>query len=110
MFGRSVVTERGRIGHPGAIDRKLVRCIGVTFEDRRLRCSWTFRMYEAYGPNWPAMDVWTVREETQKKHKGVYHPILGNQRVVEADDVPEVVKAHAMSELVRLRLRGKLSA
>jgi hypothetical protein len=107
MFGKSIVTERGRIGHPGAIDRKLVRCVGVTFEDYARSCTWTFRMYEAYGPDWPAMDVWTVRYQVDRGPKGFS---LSNQAPVATDDVPEVVRAHALSELVRLRLRGKVFA
>ena len=103
------VTRYGRIGHPGAIDRKLVPCVGVVFEDRREGCKWTFRMYEAYGPDWPAMDVWTVqRLMPVNRQGGSRSEAYGNQQSITVEAVPEDVQAFAMAELVRLRLKGKV--
>jgi hypothetical protein len=105
------VTKFGRIGHPGAIERRLVPCVGVTFEDRAFGKKWTFRMYAAYGKDWPPMDVWTVQVLTHVNSKAHDRGVAyGNQVKVEEADVPADVRAFALAELVRLRLRGKVHA
>ena len=105
------VTRYGRIGHPGAVERRLVRCAGVTFEDRAFKKKWTYRKYEAYGPDWPAMDVWTVQVLLTVKRKGqIVGDTFGPQTPVRDEDVPADVRAFALAELVRLRLSGKVSA
>ena len=48
-----MITTSGRIGHPMAMERKLVRCAGVTFEDKKEDKRWTYRRYEAYRDQWP---------------------------------------------------------
>jgi hypothetical protein len=93
----------GRIGHPAPLGRKMVRCVGVVFEDRWEGKKWTLRMYEAYRDEWPAVDVWTVQRLSPASHQGT---VYENQRPVGEDGVPEEVKAHALAELVKLRLRG----
>ena len=110
-FCNPKVTQFGRIGHPGAIERRLVRCAGVTFEDRQLGRKWTYRKYDAYNNLWPAMDVWTVQTLSPvSRQEGVRGQAYGNQSRVEEQYVPEEVKAFAVAELVRLRLRGKVRA
>jgi hypothetical protein len=100
----------GRIGHPGAIERRLVRCGGVTFGDQMLRKKWTFRRYEAYGQDWPAMDVWTVQVQIAPTRRGQIIPGWGPQTPVREADVPEEVKEFAWAELVRMRMKGRLHA
>jgi hypothetical protein len=105
-FGKSHVTTMGRIGHPAPLGRKMVRCVGVVFEDRWEGKKWTLRMYEAYRDEWPAVDVWTVQHlEGAHRDRG---SVYSNQRPVGEDRVPDEVKAHALAELVKLRLRGEV--
>ena len=110
-FFKVRVTTHGRIGHPGAIDRKLVKCVGLKFEDRATNKEWTFRKYDAYGPDWPAMDVWTVSVllpvNAKDRTRGMAY---GPQTPVTVEAVPEEVVAFAIAELVRLRLRGEVRA
>jgi hypothetical protein len=103
-------TGFGRIGHPAALDRKLVRCIGVTFSDDMLRKKWTFRRYEAYRDEWPEVDVWTVQVQMLPTRRGQTVPGWGAQTPVREQDIPDEVKQFAWAELVRLRLRGKVFA
>ena len=108
-FGRPMRTVFGRIGHPGAIDRRLVRCAGVAFEDRQEGKLWTFRKYEAYGPDWPPMDVWTVRVLIPVKRQGrVSGEAYGIQTPVTAEAVPEEVVRFALAELVKMRMKGQV--
>jgi hypothetical protein len=110
-FVNHELTKMGRIGHPVAVTRKLVKCAGVAFEDRATNKRWTFRMYEAYGDEWPAMDIWTVQVLTyvnsKERNRGMAY---GPQTPVDALAVPEEVRDHAMAELVKLRLRGAIRA
>jgi hypothetical protein len=100
----------GRIGHPAALDRKLVRCAGVTFGDMMLRKKWTFRLYEAYRDEWPETNVWTVQEQMLPTRRGQTVPGWGPQTRVNEADVPDEVKQFAWAELVRLRMRGRINA
>lgn len=109
-FTNPKATKFGRIGHPGAIERRLVRCAGVTFGDQMLHKKWTFRRYEAYGKDWPAMDVWTVQISLPPTRKGQTIPGWGTQTPVREADVPAEVKEFAWAELVRLRMKGVIHA
>jgi len=104
------LTMQGRIGHPGPIDRKLVKCVGVIFEDRQEGKMWTFRKYDAYGTLWPEVDVWTVQVLVPVKMQGRFTKTAGYgpQTAIIVTDVPEEVKQFAMAELVRNRLLGKV--
>jgi hypothetical protein len=111
-FNNPKPTMWGRIGHPAPLDRKLVRCAGVTFEDRQTGQMWTLRKYEAYSNEWPEVDVWTVRDllpvkDQDKRNRGMGY---GNQRKVEEADVPADVREFALSTLVMFRLRGRVHA
>ena len=103
-------TTFGRIGHPAPLDRKLVRCVGVTFGDQKLQKKWTFRRYEAYRDEWPQVDVWTVQVQMLPTRRGQTVPAWGPQTPVGEDYVPDEVKQFAWAELVRLRLRGQVFA
>jgi hypothetical protein len=104
------LTQMGRIGHPIAIQRKLVKCVGVTFEDRQEGKLWTFRKYDAYSTEWPAMDVWTVQVLVPVKMQGRFTKTAGYgpQTPVPEEEVPEEVTQFAMAELVRQRLLGRV--
>jgi hypothetical protein len=102
-------TKFGRIGHPAPLDRKLVRCAGLMFEDRFEGKKWTYRKYEAYDDLWPEVDVWTVQVLLPVKKQGALSlEGYGNQTPVPEEEVPEEVKQYARAELVRLRLTGKV--
>jgi hypothetical protein len=90
----------------------MVKCAGVTFEDRHLGKKWTLRMYEAYGRDWPPMDVWTVQVLVHVRQQGRFTKTggYGPQTRVEEAEVPDEVKTFALAELVRLRLVGKVHA
>ena len=83
----------------------------MTFEDRFEGKKWTLRKYEAYGPDWPPMDVWTVQTLVPVFRQGSHHhDAYSHQARIEEQYVPDEVKAFAVAELVRLRLRGKVRA
>jgi hypothetical protein len=103
-------TSFGRIGHPAPLDRKLVRCIGVTFGDVKLDRKWTFRRYEAYRDEWPEVDVWTVQVLIYPTRRGQIVPQHGPQTAIDESEVPIEVREFAWAELVRLRLRGRVFA
>lgn len=107
-FGRTHVTTMGRIGHPAPLGRRMVRCVGVVFEDRWEGRKWTLRMFEAYGDEWPAVDVWTVQTLSPVWRDYNASTVYGNQRPITFEAVPDEVRAHAMAELVRLRLKGEV--
>lgn len=109
-FGVATLTSSGRIGHPGALDRKLVKCVGVTFEDRQEGKKWTFRKYDAYRNLWPAVEVWTVQVllPVRQQRKGPTVSGYGPQTPVTFEAVPDEVREYAMAELVRLRLKGEV--
>ena len=97
----------GRIGHPGAIGNKMVKCAGVMFEDRATRKKWTYRKYDAYSEAWPEMDIWTVQVIVPSRSRNRDIPTWGPQTPVREQDVPDDVRAYALAQLVRLRLRGE---
>jgi hypothetical protein len=108
-FTRPQVTTSGRIGHPVALDRKLVKCAGVSFEDRWEGKRWTFRKYDAYRDLYPAMDIWTVQVLLPVKlQRGPGTSGYGPQTPVTEEAVPDEVKEYAMAQLVRLRLKGEV--
>jgi len=109
-FCNPKVTTFGRIGHPAPLDRKMVRCAGVTFEDRQEGRKWTFRKYDAYRDLWPAVEVWTVQVllPVRQQRKGPTVSGYGPQTPVTFEAVPDEVREYAMAELVRLRLRGEV--
>ena len=108
-FVNHELTKMGRVGHPIAISRKLVKCAGVAFEDKATGKRWTFRMYEAYGDEWPAMDIWTVQVLAYVNSKDRMRGMaFGPQTKVEEADVPTEVREHAIAELVKLRLKGAI--
>jgi hypothetical protein len=107
-FCNPKVTQFGRIGHPAPLDRKMVRCAGVTFEDRQEGTKWTLRKYDPYPPDWPAMDVWTMQQlipVEQQSKRGVGY---SNQRPVPEEFVPDDVKEFGIAQLVRMRLNGQV--
>ena len=101
-------TQYGRIGHPAAIDRKLVRCAGVTFEDRQEGKKWTYRKYDAYKDQFPAMDVWTVQVLLPVRKQRQSMEGYGPQTPVREEDVPGEVRDFAVAHLVRMRLNGQV--
>ena len=109
-FSNVRATQFGRVGHPAPLDRKLVKCAGVTFEDRKEGKMYTFRKYEAYRDEWPEVDVWTVRDllpvkDQDSRMRGIGY---GNQRKVEEADVPAEVREFALAMLVQFRLQGRV--
>lgn len=103
-------TKYGRIGHPAALDRKLVRCAGVTFIDKKEGKKWTFRMYEKYRDQWPELAVWTVQILMPTNTRAHTPDGYGPQTKVEEEDVPGEVREFALACLVRFRLNGQVYA
>jgi hypothetical protein len=109
-FSNPRPTQYGRIGHPGPIDRKLVRCAGITFEDRQEGKKWTYRMYEAYRDQWPECEVWTVQVLIPVEKQSARGVGYSNQRPIPEEHVPQEVREFALAHLVRMRLNGQVRA
>lgn len=101
-------TKFGRIGHPEAEGNKMFRCAGVIYVDNITNNRWCLRVYFPTEAT-PELVVWTRavwRGDNHPRYASGFAP----QEVIPAGNIDEEVKQFGWSELVRLRLTGRLSA